>query len=231
MQKYDSQIMLSSLIGSDIRAAYLLDIFKLNFSGSEDQSLKEAAEEAGASHELIIDALNRYLSKDFFPSSSISSITSNVISIHHGFLWKALPIIEELFQQITLSKDLDEAKQLFSKVAQNIRNHSREEEQSFFPALNELESNKESAVIVERLNETVTNMETEHQACQDALSTLRFLTSDFAWNKNETPEYRQLMQRLRILDFDLKFHIYKENNLLHRKLRQISGIDQVYGSD
>lgn len=235
MRFYDDQIKLSLLVGTDFRAACLLDIFKLDFSSNEDKSLETAAMEAGASPEDIVAALNRYLREDFFPESSVQSITSNIVTIHHGFLWKTLPRIEKLFQHIALEDKLEEAKRLFFKVAENIRNHSREEEQRFFPALIELESRESQkeaiSIETEKLKETMVEMENEHSSCAMAFERLGLLTSGYAWNRSDKADYRLLMQQLRILDFDLKLHIYKENNLLHSKLKQITQSIEVPVND
>lgn len=221
MKKHSTQLSLSEIANSDLRAAFILELFGLSFSDNGPMSLEQASEEAGIPIEYVRSTLSRYLDKDFNPEDTLTAILSNIVTVHHSFTWKVLLEIERLFEGIAPGTDLEKARDLFIKMAANIRNHSRDEEQRFFPRLRELEATGIETLSVEELEEELVNMEDDHANCLGALKRLQILTGGYVIQDNDPPDYKLLMRLLRLLEFDLKVHIHKENNLLHRKLKNL----------
>lgn len=144
---------------------------------------------------------------------STPALISHIILIHHEFLRKTLPLVSELSKKVASrhgqhNSNLIELDRVVQKLVVDLLIHLDMEEKSLFPMI--LSGNIDK----DKLNQLLTEMNTEHEEVADMLSAINKLSNHFTPPDDACNSYRTLFLELKYLETDIFKHVYLENHVL-----------------
>jgi regulator of cell morphogenesis and NO signaling len=120
---------------------------------------------------------------------------------------------------------------LSATLAHEVTSHFADEAQILFPKIRELElayvGSSSATVHVNSVRNDLAHMTHEHGAVGDLLSRIQDLTEDYDSTTTTCASYRDICQRLKELDGEVRQEVHLENNVLFNRALQISGA--LYG--
>ena len=120
---------------------------------------------------------------------------------------------------------------LSATLANEVTSHFTEETQILFPKIRELElayvGSSSATVHLDSVRNDLAHMTHEHGAVGDLLSRIQDVTEDYNGTATECPSYREICERLKGLDGEIRQEVHLENNVLFDRALQISGA--LYG--
>ncbi|MFA5909129.1 MAG: hemerythrin domain-containing protein [Vicinamibacterales bacterium] len=153
----------------------------------------------------------------------IDDLCASIVSRHHAYLHRALPIIQEdlgrLADDDCAAGALAETRAVVADLMQQLKGHLSKEENVLFPALVALaqadrEGRSRPPLPFPTVLHPIRMMETEHARIETAMARLRALTQGFAPQDDATLAWRHCLTQLAQLDADLREHHRTENEEL-----------------
>lgn len=153
----------------------------------------------------------------------IDEMCASIVSGHHAYLHRALPIIQEdlgrLADDDCAAGVLAETRTVVADLVQQVKSHLLKEENLLFPALSALaqaerEGAKRPALPFPTVLHPIRMMETEHARIEAVMARLRALTRGFAPEDDATVAWRHCLTQLAQLDADLREHHRTEDEEL-----------------
>lgn len=153
----------------------------------------------------------------------IDELCASIVSRHHAYLHRVLPIIQEDLGRLAAADcaagALAETRAVVADLVQQLKGHLSKEENLLFPALAALaqaerEGGSRPALPFPTVLHPIRMMETEHARIEAAMARLRALTLGFAPADDATVAWRHCLTQLAQLDADLREHHRIENEEL-----------------
>ena len=153
----------------------------------------------------------------------IDELCAIIVSRHHAYLHRALPILQEDLSRLAdvdcAAGALAETRTLVADLVQQLKGHLSKEENVLFPALVALaqadrEGGNRPALPFPTVLHPIRVMETEHARIETTMARLRALTQGFAPQDDASVAWRQCLTQLAQLDADLREHHRTENEEL-----------------
>ncbi len=120
---------------------------------------------------------------------------------------------------------------LSATLAQVVTSHFAEEAQILFPKIRELElayvGSSSATVHLDSVHNDLAQMTHEHGAVGDLLTRIQDVTEDYNATVTTCPSYREICEKLKGLDREIRQEVHLENNILFDRALQISGA--LYG--
>ncbi len=192
---------------------------RIDFCCRGDMSLETAAKERGVALEALLSELsNAVAERRGDPAAdprefSTPRLVSYVISKHHEYLRKALPVVRALATKVSgvhgehnpKLRGLDKA---VGELQDALIPHLDEEEQVLFPAL--MSKNPD----VKALSGLLASMVDEHHSVARLLERIHAASDAFTVPEWACNSYRTLFSELRQLEADVFAHVHLENHVL-----------------
>lgn len=155
----------------------------------------------------------------------LADLIDHIVRTHHVYVRTASPRLLELANKVaakhgTNHPALEQVKETFTALAEELSVHLMKEEQILFPYVNRSEESalqKEPAppsACFGSIENPIRMMMAEHDNAGEALRELRRLTNNYDIPADACMSYRALFQGLIELEADLHRHIHLENNIL-----------------
>jgi regulator of cell morphogenesis and NO signaling len=120
---------------------------------------------------------------------------------------------------------------LSATLAHEVTSHFTDEAQTLFPKIRELElayvGSSSATVHMDTVRNDLARMTHEHGAVGDLLSKIQDLTEGYDSTATACASYREICQKLKELDGEVRQEVHLENNVLFNRALQISGA--LYG--
>jgi regulator of cell morphogenesis and NO signaling len=120
---------------------------------------------------------------------------------------------------------------LYATLAHEVTSHFAEEAQILFPKIRELElacvGSSSATVRFDRVRNDLAHMTHEHGAVGNLLSRIQDVTEDYNTAATDCPSYREICEKLKGLDGEIRHEVHLENNVLFDRALQISSA--LYG--
>ncbi len=197
--------------------------YGVDFCCGGDRTIKEAVEkDTDQVDKLILDA-EKVLEEASIVSvdsknlklSDLSSeqLISRILSKHHSYLKKELPVISSLMSRVLMvhgenHTELFEIHKLFGELKTDLESHLVKEEVMLFPKLKENDSASKSLIH---------ELEDEHDVAGDALHKLTELTDHFTLPDDACSSYEMLYEKFKTFVSDMYMHVHTENNILFKR--------------
>jgi regulator of cell morphogenesis and NO signaling len=147
----------------------------------------------------------------------LAALVDHLERTHHAYLREALPRVTALAATVASASPADaahvELRDSLGQLAAELDRHLAHEEEALFPMVRDLE--RHGVITPTRcggsLGGPIACMENEHAMADDALATLRRLTSGRAGADALVDE---LITEIARLDRDLREHMFKEDEVL-----------------
>lgn len=219
---------LGDIVSRDVRAAAILDRYRLDYCCGGARSLAEGCAQSGIDVQKVVSDLQALdpASRET-PEADLSALIDHILSRHHAYIREAVPVVQLHLAKVVSAhgarhSELPLVASQFSKVAQELLMHMMKEEQVLFPYIRALaEAAAEDAPPPPDMFGTVQNpirmMEIEHLEAGDGVAALRELTRGYEAPADACTTYRMVLQELEAFEQDLHRHIHLENNVLFPK--------------
>ena len=153
---------------------------------------------------------------------TLSELCDHIERVHHGYLREELPRLDFMTHKVAAvhgdsEPRLIEVRRVFENFKAKIASHTREEDESVFPAIRKLEKAGGDTSLASRLAGDFEKLEAEHEKTGAALRQFKALTDDYTppeWGCNTL---RALYDGLARLEKDMHQHVHEENNVLFPK--------------
>ena len=220
------------IVASDFRAAGVFERYGIDFCCGGRQSLGEACRAAAANPEAVIRDLEELTAvagkDDDMATWSASLLIEYIESTHHTYVRAAIPRIGAFIEKLvevhgSRHPELAFLSAAFRRLAADLIQHMRKEEQVLFPFIRDLEEHQNSHLCSTLMSpfgsveNPIRMMEHEHRDAGDELATIRELTGGFVPPADGCTTYSVCMSELKAFERDLHRHIHVENNLLFPK--------------
>lgn len=209
--------------------AAIFDKYGIDFCCGGSRTLSQACIDADVRLDDVLGEINIIKENSEFASisseSSLAEIIDHILSLHHSYLDRELPRLQTLCGKVSRvhgerRPELVMLEKVYSSFKEELEEHCRKEETVLFPVLRRFESQPQNlGADAYRLLSPVRDLETEHEQAAQFLEKIRCLTSNYTLPEDACRSYRLLYEGLSALDFDLRMHVHKENNILFPKLR------------
>ena len=163
----------------------------------------------------------------------LRALIAHIVSKHHEYLRAELPRIQAWLDKVYSKYGEQDAAilgpvpEVFGNLRAELESHLRKEEMILFPWIARFEAAIEAGLPAPPLpfgsfDGPIHVMEHEHESAGEALRALRATTNGYVPPEHACRTYRALFQALEELESDLHLHIHLENNILHRRVREMS---------
>jgi regulator of cell morphogenesis and NO signaling len=167
----------------------------------------------------------------------LESLMGRLLRARADLLHHDLPRIQTLVRTVSLCHlqehpNAVHVARLAEILAHQTALHLKEEAQTLFPRIRELEQayvgESPAKLHLEALRNHLAQMTTMHEEMGDLLSRIEELTSSYEASATTCASYRELCERLQKLDREIRQEVHLENNVLFRRTLQMS--ESLYGA-
>lgn len=219
----DPERRLGALVRENPEFAPVFESVGIDYCCGGDASLARACADADLEVATVRERLREARSDDAGETSdwnSISSLVDDVVERHHDYLRDELPSLERTIRKVVrvhgdARPELHDVESVFLDLADEVSHHISDEEETVFPELERLDGEASLTPDEEaRIREAIDHLEDEHDAAAAHLERLRSLTDGYAVPEGACTSYRNMLDRLQLLEEDMHLHIHKENNVM-----------------
>lgn len=159
------------------------------------------------------------------PADSLGSLVTAIVTLHHGFLRRELPLIEALLHEGSRSNTQDFQQTsaallpLFARFRQELEGHLKREEVTLFPLIERLERAVSAGQHAPRysfgpLSHAIQFMNEDHDFGDRLMGRMAEISHGFIVPPEAHPRYAALMDKLTALQHDMEEHVRKEDEWL-----------------
>lgn len=224
----------ADIVKNDFRTADVFRKYGIEYCCGGKWPLDTACEMKGLDFSKVHEDLNMVTRNIQVPASidftawDLDFLTDYIVNIHHQYLKKALPQLEDHISRFADGHRkkfdyLDEMQLIVNKLAKYLVPHLQQEEEIIFPYIRQIVhaySGKESyaSLLVRTLRKPIEEvMHHEHDLVLDSLQRLRELTSNYSVPENSCISHKVTFHKMNEVDNDLVQHISLENDILFPK--------------
>ena len=211
------------------QASEIFKRYRIDFCCGGDKLLTVAAKELNIDENVVLEELNQNYNtiqkqnnwgeEVDWRQQSLSQLVDHIISKHHVYLEREMPVISEFVTKIlqvhgASHSELGKVHKLFHALKMELDQHLIKEEEALFPLIKEYEQNPSSQLLA-AIKHQIETIENEHEQAGDIIKELRRITNQYALPADACTSYRLAYQKLEEMESDLFQHIHLENNILH----------------
>jgi regulator of cell morphogenesis and NO signaling len=154
---------------------------------------------------------------------TLSELCDHIEEVHHGYLREELPRLDFMTRKVAAvhgdhEPRLLEVRKVFESFQAELTSHTKEEDETVFPAVRRLEADHAGRADASvRLGTMLCKLEVEHENAGAALTRLRELTDDYTPPEWACNTFRALYDGLAQLEKHTHQHVHQENNVLFPK--------------
>lgn len=217
-----AETRLGQLVRENPEFAPVFESLGIDFCCGGDVPLERACEENGLRLDPVLERLEEARSSDPAETvdESLPALVDDVVETHHDYLRSELPSLERVVRKVARvhgesHPELRAVESEFLDLEAEVTHHIDDEEENVFPELLKLdEADSLSADDEERIREAIDHLESEHDDAAASLERIRSLTDGYAVPDDACTSYRNMLDRLEMLEEDMHLHVHKENNVL-----------------
>lgn len=226
------QTPIGEIVSGDYRAAAVFQRYGIDFCCGGARTVEDACRARSLDPGAVLGDVAREcatddLSAPQFPTWEPSALVAYIISKHHAYVRRALPVITAYTEKLVKvhgqnHPELVQVDRVFAGVSAEMTSHMMKEERILFPFIVELQEAAERGGPAPLSPfGTVANpihmMEAEHESAGGAMARIRELTSGYTAPEDGCVTYRAGLQELEAFEQDLHAHVHLENNILFPK--------------
>lgn len=157
-------------------------------------------------------------------TESLTALVEHIEATHHLFVKTESPRIQALAVKVASKHgpnhpELNEVKDTFDALADELAQHLMKEEQILFPYIIAMDRSQTTGEPLPHscfgtVQNPIRMMFVEHDSAGEALKQLRQLTNNYTAPEDGCVSYKTLYEALAGFEADLHQHIHKENNIM-----------------
>jgi regulator of cell morphogenesis and NO signaling len=227
-----STATLKEMVTDDFRVAAIFEKYSLDFCCRGGKTIEQACMDKAVNKDGVLSEVYELLQRDELPGDSfgvlsMSELTRHIITTHHSFVRKMVPILLTHTRKVATVHGVNHPEVVeiaagFERVATDLQNHMMKEERVLFPYIEMLVNASNGTGSVQRppfgtVRNPIRMMEAEHQAAGDELYEIRKLSSSYTPPADACTTFKVTYQELQEFERDLHQHVHLENNILFPK--------------
>ncbi|MFC6718704.1 iron-sulfur cluster repair di-iron protein [Natrialbaceae archaeon GCM10025810] len=218
----DPTTPLGKLVRDHPEFAPIFEAFGIDYCCGGDDPLERACADADLDVRTVVERLESARSDDGAGTAhdSLADLVDDIVESHHDFLRAELPSLERTVRKVArvhgdAHPELEEIESTFLEFVDEVTHHIEDEEENVFPELEALEADASLTDADEvRIREAIAHLEDEHDAAASLLERIRSLSDEYAVPDDACTSYRNMLDRLQLLEEDMHVHVHKENHVL-----------------
>ncbi len=225
MNNFDLTHTVGSVVAQRPELSRIFEEAGIDYCCGGKKSLLEACREKGLDPRQLVAQLQRAAEAAPPPAvspaeMSLTELADHIEQTHHAYLRSELPRLDALTEKVARvhggkEPRLEELRDTFIGLAQELFSHMMKEEQILFPMIRQLEAADSTPHFhCGSLSNPIAQMEFEHDGAASLLERQRTLTDGFVPPDWACNTYRAMLDALARLEKDMHEHIHKENNVL-----------------
>lgn len=232
--KIDASSFVTDIVTHDYRAADVFRKYDIDFCSGGKWTLDLACKDKGLDTEIVLKELKQKLRHTNsgttleFDEWAIDFLADYILNIHHRYLNKALPEVNEYVNRFLKGHskkfpELAELETIMQRMMKEIPPHMKKEEEVIFPYIKQIYHawrHRESyaSLLIRTLRKPVEEvMHGEHESVGKQLRRMREITHNYSFPADSFIAHRIAFAKLQEMDNDLVQHIHLENNILFPK--------------
>lgn len=227
---------IGEIVAEDYRTAKVFEAREIDFCCGGNVVLRTVCQEKRIDLALMIGELEAIKHESIEKSKNYSSwelsfLADYIVNVHHTYLKENTDQISAYVRKIAEvhgnnHPETIEIASVFNKIAIDLEEHLREEEEDFFPALKRLELNKKAGTApaakdIETMKNSLKRLTEEHEEIGDAIHKIRHLAGGYVIPDNVCNTFVVTYRKLKEFEDDLHEHVHLENNILFPKAVQL----------
>lgn len=231
MNAIDPEMSLGELVLERPGLARVFEELGFDYCCGGKKSLGVAAAQRGLDARTMVFVLEAEPHAETTPEgrdwreAALVELCDHIVSVHHAFLRRELPRIEELLEKVVARhgetvSSLPRLQADFKALHKDLIDHIDREEEHLFPLCRTLDDDHPPAP------ETFSQLhmhEAAHASVGETLARMRELAGGYDSTAALCTTHRVLLEALHGLEVDLHQHIHEENNVLFPRLRALIG--------
>ena len=227
---------IGEIVADDYRTARVFESYNIDFCCGGDVTLASTCKTNRIDLAVITGELNAVKSEPIERSQNYASwelpfLADYIINAHHSYLYENTGSIVAYAHKIATvhgvrHPELVEIAAIFDKIAEDMTNHLKEEEEVLFPAIKRAVETKKTGLVpaakdIETIRTSLTKLSQEHEVIGDATHTIRHLAKEYAIPGDVCNTFVVTFQKLKEFEEDLHKHVHLENNILFLNAAQL----------
>jgi regulator of cell morphogenesis and NO signaling len=227
-----SDVRVADLVVEQPTRARVFERFGIDYCCGGRVPLAEACAERGIELDAVLEALAEPLEpgpEDVdWSATSLAALVDHVVAVHHAYLRQELPSLAALVDKVATRHgdrhpELLEVRETFEALAAELYEHMHKEEQILFPACVALEDGRADGFPFGTVANPIAMLVHEHDVVARALTHIAQLTDGFTPPADACTSFRAMIERLHVLDRDVRRHVHEENNVLFPRAISLEG--------
>ncbi|MEW8955246.1 iron-sulfur cluster repair di-iron protein [Clostridium sp.] len=224
---FNKEDNLGYIVANFMDSAKIFNKYHIDYCCNGNRSLIKSCEEQGINPDKLLEEINlEYLEalqgdaplKTFIEFKS-DDLIDHINNTHHKYTRDEVVEIEALINKILRvhydnhGKMLEEVREKFLLLKEDILGHLEKEEESIFPLMNEYMKNKDISTLL-RIRELIGEGHEEHDTAGNILKDIRNITNNYNIDSSMCTTFKLTYSKLVALEEDLFTHIHKEESIL-----------------
>jgi len=227
---------IGEIVAENYRCAAVFDKYGIDFCCGGQATLSSACREKGLdpaeiAREIEVSKSGPTLHSEQYSAWELPFLADYIINIHHAYLNENTGQIATYLHKIAgvhgaNHPEVIEIAAIFDRIAADMADHLREEEEVLFPAIKRIHAAAAAGKTPERndrraIEDSLRKLHGEHETIGDAVHQIRHLAKDYAVPEDACNTFVVTWRKLREFEHDLHKHVHLENNILFAKAAQL----------
>ncbi|ALC15690.1 iron-sulfur cluster repair di-iron protein ScdA [Desulfuromonas soudanensis] len=223
---------IGEFVAEDYRTATVFEGHGIDFCCGGQATLAEACQAKGVDSDALLKEMEGVKSAPIEGSRNYGAwelpfLADYIVNTHHAYLNENTGQIAAYADKIAgvhgaHHPEVVEISAIFRKIAADLADHLREEEEVLFPAVKRIEMARKSggapeAGDVRVIRASLEKLQKEHEEIGDAVHAIRRLARDYAIPADACNTFVLTYRKLEEFENDLHMHVHLENNILFPK--------------
>lgn len=233
---YTLNTTIGEIVAADYRTAKVFETHGIDFCCGGKVALSAICQEKGINPDTLLREIAAIKTEQIDRSQNYTSwelpfLVDYIVNTHHAYLKENDEQIAAYARKIAEvhgvhHPEVIEISDIFQKIATDMAEHLREEEEDFFPTVKRAAAEKKAGNAPSKedsnvIKESLEKLGREHEEIGDAIHTIRHLSKDYALPKDTCNTFMITYQMLKEFEDDLHKHVHLENNILFPKASQL----------
>lgn len=227
---------IGEIVAEDYRTAQVFENHGIDYCCGGNVTLQAGCQEKGIDPAILVEEIEA-VKKDKidrsqdYASWEMSFLIDYIINVHHTYLKENTGQLTGYTRKIASvhgahHPEVIEIASIFDKIADDLMEHLKTEEEDFFPAVKRIEAagkagSAPSADDMEKVRSSLETLIQEHEIVGDAIHEIRHLAKGYAIPDDVCNTFTVTYRKLKEFEDDLHKHVHLENNILFLKAMQL----------
>ena len=229
-------ITIGDVVAGDFRTASVFQKHGIDFCCGGDIAVATACREKGIDPAQLQRELDQAVAQPLDRSQNYAAwelpfLADYIVNTHHVYLKENTDVIASYARKIAEvhgahHPEVIEIAALFDKIASDMTQHLRDEEERLFPAIKKMTARKKDGVAqdakdIAELKEVLATLGHDHDTIGAATHAIRSLAGDYLIPEGVCNTFVVTYKKLQEFEDDLHKHVHLENNILFPKAAKL----------